>query len=373
MRGDEHRLGALERRRLMQRCELLCACGAKLPAIASPLSNTISQLLGGVAGSLFWMPRGNDPGGFVHESATLELKTLFAERFHDLFSGPEEENFVSLALSPGPLIGHMLDPAYRERFWRGNVYRYLSQPLGHRHFLDIRISDAEGPVGVMLVWRGEEPAFDLADVAAAQPIKALLDQAAMGPESDIAWRSALPGQPAHFITDIAGRRLLSISPAADQMLTSSRWIEAEAPREPSSRRPPPFVCQLAQALSHGGDAETVLTVADGRIVARASLDHAIDDSGERRPIMFVALDQQVALEVLAVEYLCDLPLTPLQRRIGLFGMTGGARHDVTARFAISGEATKKHLRAILTETGAATWNELSTLAEGLPRQAALSA
>lgn len=71
--------------------------------------------------------------------------------------------------------------------------------------------------------------------------------------------------------------------------------------------------------------------------------------------MFVRVDTEVALEVLMVNHLIDLPLTPLRRRIALFAMLGNRRTDCAGYFGVSEEAMKKHLRTVFEVTATANW------------------
>lgn len=265
----------------------------------------------------------------------------------------------------GPSIGRMLDKEFRERFWRGNVYRYLCVPLGHRHMLDVRIEvDGIGRT-LLCAWNTAEKPFTKATADALRPVQTMMQHAIAHERPNVLWRSATDISLAHFITDDSGCALLAINPEAEAMLMTSHLLRQNISMTELPQSAPGFALQLAQAMSEAGAATIHLPIANGRIVARASKTRFIGADGVEQLRMFVALEQQVAVDVLIVNYLVSLQLTPLQREIGLFAMQGGARADCLAEFAVSSEALKKHVRAILTETNRTTWSELASIADTL--------
>lgn len=131
--------------------------------------------------------------------------------------------------------------------------------------------------------------------------------------ADAAWRSRGRG---HLVTDRSGATLSAIDADAERMLMASHLLRQHVSMTQAPRAAPCFVRILVQELAE---------------------------------------------DVLRVDRVSALPLTPLQRRIALFTMGGGERAECGARFGVSAEALKKHLRAIYDASGAANWLELAGL------------
>lgn len=319
------------------------------------------NLLGTDAASLFWLDSNREPKGFYHSNASAELKDLFISRFDELFMGPEEVNMIELTRPIGPSIGRMLDKDFRERFWRGNVYQYLCVPLGHRHMLDVRV-EVDG-IGRLLLcgWGKADRPFTKADADALVPVQTLIQHAIAIERSDVRWRATKDAAMAHFITDESGKELFAINPDAEAMLMESHLLRQNISMTELPERAPGFAFQLATAMMQAREPVIHLAIANGRIIARASPTRFIGADGVELSRMFVSLEQQVPVDVLIVSFLMNLSLSPLQREIALYGMQGGARSDCIENFAVSAESLKKHVRAILNETGAANWAELASL------------
>lgn len=352
---------AVRRRRIFEHIRLLCRCGVGLEAIASPLSGAVRDLIGAASGSLFWLDERRMPAGFFHDCAPAEIKDLFITRFEDLFLGPEEVNVIELTRSIEPSIGRMLDPAFEQRFWRGNVYRYLCLPLGHRHMLDVRIEVDGVGRALFCAWNPPGRPFTQADADGLRPAQLEMQIAATGQRADVNWRSLDSGT-AHFMTDISGLKLVAIDEEAEAMLMESHLLRQNVSMTRQPRAAPGFAALLARLLGTQSAATLYLPVANGRIAARASRTRSVDPEGaSAEAMMFVSLGLQAAADVLAVEYLMTLPLFPLQREIALFAMQGRPRSDCCPTFSIGDEALKKHLRAIFGATGARKWTDLANL------------
>lgn len=344
-------------RRSLERLRLLCECGAGLEAVAAQACEIIRDLIGAESGSIFWLDRYGAPAGFFHDCAPPELKDLFVTRFDELFGVPGEFNMVTFTEIVGPPIGRMLTPEIHALFRASNVYRHLCVPLGHHHGLEMRIEHAGRCVGVLVLWNGEDRPFAAADVAAAEPMRRLLERALQTERPDVTWRSQA-SRTAHYITDVTGEHLLAINPEAETMLNRAHLLRQNVPMAGALRAAPAFSRQLAAMLAGGAPAEMPLPVIGGRLVVRASLSRRIVEGGADEPQMFVSVDLEAAADVLAVERLSALPLTLLQKQIALFAAQGGLRADCEARFGVSQEALKKHLRTIYDATGAASWLDL---------------
>ncbi|MBT2186875.1 hypothetical protein [Sphingobium nicotianae] len=357
--------GAIRKRRIIEHIALLCHCGVGIEAIVSSLCEAVRQLLGAASGSLFWLDEMGLPQGFYHDCASAELKDLFISQFDTLFSGPAEVSFVRLVAMTGPAIGRCLEPELIDAFWKGNIYRYLCVPLGHHHMLDLRVDHDNRGRALFVAWNPREKPFSRAEADLLEPVRQLMQHAIAAHKQHARWTSK-DGDYGHFVTDLSGQRLLAINAQAEAILTTSQLLFQNVSTTRINRAPS-FAAALAQIVAQTGRATIHLPVPDGRLVAEASEMRLIEASGADSPRgLFVKLGIEVAAEVRAVHYLTGLPLTPLQRRIALFAMLGGHRADCHDHFSVSGEALKKHLRAVFEATGAANWLELGRLEELSP-------
>ncbi len=345
---------ALSKRRLLERLRLLCGCGAGLEAIAAPACAVARDLIGADSGSIFWLDPAGAPAGFFHDCAPAELKDFFVTHFDELFSAPGQFNMVTFTQMVGPPIGRMMGEGMHELFLASNVFKHLAAPLGHHHSFDIRIEHDDRCAGLLVLWNREGRPFTHRAVVAAQPIRALLEQALRAQRQDIAWRPQA-SRTSHFITDISGGHLLAINAEAEALLSRCQLLRQNVPIASRPREAPAFSRGLAAMLAHGAPAQLYLPVADGRLVARASLSRRIGLAGGDELQMFVSVDFETAVNVMAVERISALPLTLMQKQIALFGAQGGRRVDCEDRFGVSHEALKKHLRRIYDVTGTANW------------------
>lgn len=325
-----------------------------LEAIAGRACTIVRELIGADSGSIFWLDRYGQPAGFFHDCAPAELKDLFVTRFDDLFSAPGEFNMVTFTEVVGPAVGRMLTPDARAQLRASNVYKHLCMPLGHHECLDIRIENEGRGVALVVLWNRAGRPFTRRDVAAAQPLRNLLEQALRANREDVAWRS-LGSRTAHFITNLAGELLLAMDQEAETLLSRAHLLRQNVPMAQSPREAPAFSRQLAAMLGEGAPAEMYLPVANGRLAVRATRSRRVGVDGDDPMQMFVSVDLEVAVSVLVIERLSALPLTFLQKEIALFGAQGGLRVDCENRFGVSQEALKKHLRTIYDITGAANW------------------
>ncbi|MDB5422905.1 MAG: hypothetical protein JWQ29_321 [Phenylobacterium sp.] len=319
-----------------------------------PACEVARDLIGADSGSIFWLDEYGSPAGFFHDCAPAELKDLFVTRFDELFSATGQFNMVTYTEMVGAPIGRMLGDEARAQYLDSNVYRYLAAPLGHHYCLDIRIEHKNRGVALLVLWNPEGRPFTQRDVEAAQPVRTLLEQALREERQEVVWRSQ-SSRTAHFITDISGEHLLAIDAEAEALLNRSQLLRQNVPIARSPREAPVFSRALAAMLAHGSQAQLELPVVDGRLVVRASMSQRIGMDGADPLQMFVSVDLQVAVNVLAAERLSALPLTLLQKQVALFGAQGGLRIDCEDRFGVSQEALKKHLRTIYDVTGVANW------------------
>ena len=345
---------ALAHRRLLERLQLLCGCGAGLPAIAALACAIARDLVGADSGSIFWLDPSGAPAGFFHDCATAELKDFFVTHFDELFSAPGQFNMVTFTQMVGPPVGRMLDEGVQNLFLASNVFRYLAAPLGHHYPFDIRIEHDGRCAALLVLWNREGRPFSQRDVVAAQPVRALLEQSLRAERQDATWRPQA-SRTSHFITDLSGDLLLAIDAEAEDVLSRCQLLRQNVPIASSPRQAPAFARGLAAMLAQGAPARLMLPVADGRLVALASLSRRIGEGGRDELQMFVSVDLEVSVSVLAVEHLSALPLTLMQKQIALFAAQGGLRADCEDHFGVSDEALKKHLRTIYDVTGAPNW------------------
>lgn len=347
---------ALQRRRLLERLHLLCACGVGLEAIAAPVTKISRDLIGAESGSIFWMGGESAALGFYHDSAPVEIKDFFVANFDTLFSNPDEPSMVSLIAGGGPPIGNFLSRKGLDRFRQSAVFRHLCAPLGHSHVLDVRIDRQDRGLGVLCLWNGDERPFTARDAMAMEPVRQQLGLAVRSADGSPHWRST-SARTMHLITDAAGTELLSIDPECEQVLAEAHLLRQRIPMLGGMSMAPGFCADLADRLRRGEPAELDLPIANGRLHLTAAPGR-MRENGTKRSYLMVAIDRQEPLEVRAVELLCALPLTLLQKRLALFAMQGGKRVDCEERFGVRAEALKKHLRTVYDATGVGSWSEL---------------
>lgn len=345
---------------MLERVELLCTCGAGLEAIASPFCASVRDLLGSDAGSVFWIGADDSPRGFYHSKAPAELKDRYISQLDERFLLSEPVNIVNLAARSGPLIGKVLAPGQLEAFWTGNIYKLLCAPLGHRHLLDMRADAGDQGRAVFVGWNLEGDPFSHADVKLLAPIQPLMQQALGEQESSATWRT-ISDATAHLVTSLDGARLLSIGPEAERVLMQSHLLGQNVPMTSLPRQAPGFVRILAAQLVGRDTVRMTMPVTDGRLVLNASRTRLLAPELQDSEGMFVAVELQIAEEVLVIDRLMTMELTPLQRRIALFAAMGGAREACIDRFGVSVEALKKHLARLYQATGYSRWIDLKKL------------
>lgn len=353
--------GSTNQRQTLDHIRLLCRCGAGLEAIAAPLCAAAISLIDAQSGSLFWLDEESRPCGFYHHSASAALKDLFITRYDELFAGPDEINMERFTQIEGPSIGRMLDLDFRAQFMRGNIQKYLCDPLGHQHMLDVRVEWLGVGRALFCAWNPAERPFTRANADALVAVQTLMQFAVGARRPDAQWRSENDTRIAHFISDLTGERLVSINPDAQAILMESHLLGQGISMTTLPNHAPGFATLLAQALAVEPAPMLSIAVAGGRIVARATKTRVIDADGTEQMMMFVALDLQVALDALRVDYLKVRPLTALQREIALFAMQGGARAQCEAEFSVHPESLKKHARAIFAATGTLKWIDLRAI------------
>lgn len=360
-RGAMHQRQTRKERHTLDHIRLLCDCGTGLEAIASPLCNSVRDLVNAESGSLFWLDASGNAAGFYHDCAPAEIKDIFITRFAELFADPDQPNMVSLTEVVEPSIGRTLIDGYMESFWAGNIYRYLCVPLGHHYFIDMRIDVAGAGRAVFCLWNGPDHPFTQADAARLAKAQPFIQAAAANDGDAVAWYPVTWGT-AHLVTDIDASTIHTINAEAEALLMKSHLLQQRIAMTQPPRIVPGFVKQLSDQLAGASHAVMHVPVATGRIVARASRTTSLGGSDGEKEMMFVSLELEAAINVKLVAEVMALPLSTLQRQIALYAMQGGSRADCEAEFGVRDEALKKHLRAIFAATNTTKWIELAAIA-----------
>ena len=353
--------GAVDRRRLVEHIRLLGRCGAGLQAIAGPLTLALRDLIGAASGAIFWVDGQGIPAGFFHDCAPVELKDFYVKQYDELFGLPGQITMLTFIDGQGRAIGTALDDGFMDRWLDGNIHRYLCEPLGHHHFLDMRLNREGSGRAAWFAWNPESRPFTQIDVARLETVQHVVERALVVDEATVRWHAVGEGN-GHFLTDLSGEKLIAIHPEAEAFLKEAHLLKQNVPMTGDLVEAPLFAAMLAVQLRRQSSAHFNLPIANGRLVARASLTRLVQP-GNEHDLIYVALGREAAVAALAVERVMALALTPLQREIALFAMTGGKRDQCEAEFGVSSEALKKHVRAIYSVTGTATWRELATLLE----------
>lgn len=359
---------ALRRRRLLEYIRSLSECGAGLGAIAGPVCAAARELVDADAGSLFWKDAKGEPAGFYHETSRAELKDLYITRFDDLFSGPGQENMMTLTEIVGPSVGRTTDSDYLDYFKTGNVYRYLCVPLDNHSLLDVRIEIEGRGRALLLIFGKGDHRFSAADVERIRPVQAMLQRAVAFERPDTRWVRG-NADAAHFITDLSGRQLLTIDPDAETMLMASHLLAQNIAMLSRPRAAPAFALILAGMLASGVSARQVLPIANGRIVATARPTRLLDGQGGETTGMYVSLQREASFDVLCIERLMETNLSPLQRDIALFGLRGSDRTRCAEEFGVGAEALKKHSARIFSALGATRWTDLAAIGDRIAANA----
>lgn len=342
----------------LRKLELLCDTGIGLPAMASEFCRICCQLGGFDGAFLMWFAADETPQGFYHNNAPAELKDVFVREFDAKFFAGEAISSLSLARPGGAVIGRMMAPGMQEQFRQGNIHRLLCAPLGHGEMLDISAAAADGSFAGIALWLREGETLTAEHVERFQPVQPLMARALAGRGEAIRWRTVSDGAP-HFLTCDRGENLLAIDPAAERILMSSQLLRQQLPAGEPPRQPPGFVRGLRTQLAVADTARIDMPVADGRLVCDAVATRMLRGANDSdAPAILCLLRLEQAEDVIRVNRLMDLPLTPLQRQIALFAMQGGRRQDCNVRFSVSDEALKKHIRAILQALDCSRWSDL---------------
>ena len=344
-------------RRQWLELRLLCRPGIGLAAIAPQLCRLAREIVGAEAASLFWLDREGMPLGFFHEDSPEAACDLFINEFDRLFVGPDEINVFALAQRQDAACGHLLAPP--ASYFRSNTYNLLVRASGHHHCLDLRIDDAEGARAVLLLFRGQTPAFTDQDVGTVLQFMAPLRRAGMA--GDIAHWHASEGPAGHVLIDPEDLRILAMSDAADALLRASNLVGQGLTLVGPLVRAPAFLAELCGPAMATGRASADLEVPGGRLVLEASVIRSPLPDQLVPAQVLVQMSRKAPADVALLDPILDLRLSPLRSEILFYAASGGRRDLLSRNFAISKESAKKHLAEIYRAMNVGHWDELATI------------
>ncbi|MBV8971961.1 MAG: hypothetical protein JO290_06680 [Sphingomonadaceae bacterium] len=344
---------------IMEELRLLCQCGVGLEAIASPFCDAVRRLTGADAAALFWH---DERGivGFCHDRAPDELRELFIGRFEELFASPADDAMHDWLLNAPETIGACLNVP--PRFFTSANFKMLIEPCGHHWPFDCRVVIDGATRATLFLYNPLDRPFDASYIALLCPVQGLMRRAIVRRNADARWQ-AEPAAGGTLITDASGRRIVAIAPAVQTLFARCQMRLIDKSIVGATVRAPAFVLALAQQLDRSEPACLHFGVLGGQVAATA--EPMLPADGEAR-LIAVHVGFERSVEVGCVERLLALPLTPLQREIGLHAMLGGSRADCPAHFGISDEAFKKHLKSLYKATGTERWSDLCAGAAGAP-------
>ncbi|ASE40272.2 hypothetical protein CEP68_12590 [Brevundimonas vesicularis] len=329
---------------------MLCRPGIGLAAIAPRVCRLAREIVGAEAASLFWLDENAMPLGFFHEDSPEEARFLFVNEFERLFVGEGEINVFALAQARGRSCGHLLTPP--ASYFRSNTYNLLVRPSGHHHCLDLRIDDPCGGQAVLLLFRGDNPAFNDDQVAALAAFEPFLRRA--GTSGRAQWRSQIANS-GHLLFDPATGLICAMSDTAETMLRDSNMVGQGLDLGGRLESAPRFLTSLYQPLVESGEAAACIDVPAGRLSVKATLLR----SRESQDQVLATLNYETPSEIALIDPVLAKRLSPLRSEMLLFAAAGGARDAVSDALDISKEATKKHLAEIYRVMDVKRWDDLA--------------
>lgn len=337
---------------------MLCRPGIGLAAIAPRVCRLAREIVGAEAASLFWLDENAMPLGFFHEDSSTESRDLFANEFERLFVGPDEITVFALAQMKGRISGHLLRPP--KSYFLSNTHNLLVRPSGHHHSIDLRIDDPQGGHAVLLLFRGERPAFTEADVETLTLFEPFLRRA--GTTARSRWRSQIANS-GHVLIDPETGLIVAISDTAETMLRDSNLVGQGLVLNGPLDAAPRFLADLCEPALKSGAAAACIDVPAGRLNIKA----AVLRSRSSHDQMLVTLDHETPSDIGLIDPVLAKRLSPLRSELLLFAASGGTRDAVSDVFDISKEATKKHLAEIYRVMDVKRWDELANALRGQGR------
>lgn len=338
--------------RILEEIRLLCRCGVGLEPVASPLCDAVRRLIGADAAALFWHDDAGSVLGFCNDYAADELKDLFIERFDELFAPPDGNEIYNLLRRSNEYIGATLEPP--PEYFESANFRLLIEPSGYHWPFDCRV-DVDGVTrATLMLFNCVERPFNRTHIEKLRPVQVLMRRALEIDNVDARWQTDQDAS-GTLIADRSGRELIAISRSAKALFERCQMLLYDKTIVGSTSRAPAFVRQLTQMLSRDERARLQFGVVGGRLCATATRTRAVASSED---LIAVEIVLQRSQEVMAVEHILRLSISPLQREIALFAMLGGSRQKCAEEFGITDEALKKHLKLIYRTTKSETWRDL---------------
>ncbi len=332
---------------------MLCRPDIGLAAIAPRVCRLAREIVGAEAASLFWLDRNAMPLGFFHEDSPDEARDLFTNEFERLFVGPDEINVFALAQGDGAMCGQLMRPP--TSYFQSNTYNLLIRPSGHHHSLDLRIDDASGGHAVLLLFRGEYPAFTDQDAATLMQFEPLLRRAGTA-EGAATWRSDTTRW-GHVLVDPRDGAILALSGAAEEMLRESSLVGQRLARGGPLDVAPRFLVDLCEPALRSGRAVASIAISAGRLNIEATVMYA--PSGQTTSVqVLMTLRHETPADIALIDPVLARRLSPLRSEILMFAACGGTRDAVSRAFDISKEAAKKHVAEIYRVMDVGRWDDI---------------
>lgn len=298
----------------------------------------------------------------------------FDEASHRLFA--ESGHAFSLSTDDPAAFGNLLAPGRKpygtlveggEAFTSGATYQHLFARNGIHHVLDVAMRDANGPLGILGIFRERKaPRFRAADVALVAEAYPWLVHA-FAAHRGAARREAAGGLLDYDEVDsgmvIATRdgRLEWASPRALSWLEDATECPERAMLMGSPLRMPEAIRVLARRLEstrkEAKDVPTLaLPVAGGRLRLRA---YALDAGGGGAADRFgvqVSLEMSRGLRVLTA--LHDAGLSPQLQRLSLGLWRRRPLQEVAAEIGVTRSTLKSYLKDLYNRLGVSSADEL---------------
>ena len=366
----------------LKELDLLVRAGLEVKPIAPAVARLMREVIGAEGCFIGWFNERGIPGGFFHDSASVEVQDLFMNN-PKLFAGADEFTMFSAARINNALkVGSMFRPG--KAFYKSNTFNLLVKPCGHYHALDMRVEVNGKTRLVFSLFRAEANLFSEVDAQRLRALYPALQMVAVKPSAtpyainvaqDQSRWAGISGlteadELGHLLVCADGLRIKMINEQGAALLRLTKLFDQGVLLVKPMTVPPLFIKHLCLQLAGGTDsiAESRLEVIGGSLLMTASwLQSApitIDQqtSGEYAPpfkdSILVQLAYITPVAIRLSRNISQLGLSPLQGRIAMFAATGGSRIECAVHHQISKEALKKHLREIYAASRCLDWHEL---------------
>lgn len=277
---------------------------------------------------------------------------LFAEHGHMLaVQNDDPASFGNLLRRKVP-YGNLL--RISDEYLSGAIYQHFFARNGIHHVLDVAVRDAEGPLGILGIFREEKaPNFERSDVLV---MRELYD--------DLVHAFRAEPLPADF--DEAKSAILLTSPTGKITWATPEarlWLaDAFGGRERAGlelRGDLPEACRvLTRRVARGEEPTLCLPVAGGRLRLRAYPMEANENlPGTSAPVaILLRLEMHRTLRVLRA--LGESKLSPQQRRMALGYFRGARPAEVAAELGVTASTLKSYQKDLYLRLGVTSQQEL---------------